>query len=255
MSDQGGSPGPGYWQATDGNWYPPERHPDYRPPAAQPPPPRQPAFSQQQPPPQQRSAPATRSEAKADAKAAAARAKAMRPWFKKKRFWLLGVVAIIVIAAVAGGGGDDKGDGGGGDGGSDRGEAVGNVLAVGETDNTSGLDVTLLTVETPFQLGQFESEPEAGQRYIGVELSVTNTTDEDQVLSTLVNTELKDSTGQRFNVALVGLERPQIDGTVLPGDTLRGWAVFEVPNESTGLQLIVRGSLTASGVRFDLGLG
>ena len=23
-------PGPGYWKASDGNWYPPEAHPDYR---------------------------------------------------------------------------------------------------------------------------------------------------------------------------------------------------------------------------------
>ena len=29
VSDQGGD---GWWQASDGNWYPPESHPDYRPP-------------------------------------------------------------------------------------------------------------------------------------------------------------------------------------------------------------------------------
>jgi hypothetical protein len=29
MSDT--SQGPGWWLATDGNWYPPERHPDYTP--------------------------------------------------------------------------------------------------------------------------------------------------------------------------------------------------------------------------------
>src|SRR4051794_24239072 len=26
----------GYWQASDGNWYPPEQHPDYLPPASPP---------------------------------------------------------------------------------------------------------------------------------------------------------------------------------------------------------------------------
>lgn len=30
MSDQ--SQGPGWWVASDGNWYPPESHPDFRPP-------------------------------------------------------------------------------------------------------------------------------------------------------------------------------------------------------------------------------
>ena len=44
MSDQ--SEGPGWWQASDGKWYSPETHPDYRPPPPPPsnaPPPPQPA--------------------------------------------------------------------------------------------------------------------------------------------------------------------------------------------------------------------
>lgn len=30
MSDA--AQGPGWWQASDARWYPPEQHPDYRPP-------------------------------------------------------------------------------------------------------------------------------------------------------------------------------------------------------------------------------
>lgn len=48
--------------------------------------------------------------AKADAKAAKAYAKATRPWYQKKRFWLLGLVLVVIIAAVASGGGGDSGD-------------------------------------------------------------------------------------------------------------------------------------------------
>ena len=33
------SGGPGWWQASDGKWYRPEQHPDYRPPPPLPPPP------------------------------------------------------------------------------------------------------------------------------------------------------------------------------------------------------------------------
>ena len=46
--------------------------------------------------------PIDRRSAQADAKAAKARAKAMRPWYRKKRFWLLGAAALVaVIVAVA----------------------------------------------------------------------------------------------------------------------------------------------------------
>lgn len=49
-----------------------------------------------------------RQEARAEAAAAKARSKAMRPWYKKKRFIIpLALLAIIVISAIAGAGGDD----------------------------------------------------------------------------------------------------------------------------------------------------
>ena len=47
-------------------------------------------------------------DAKARAKAEKAYKKASRPWFKKKRFWALGVVALIAIQAAMGGSGSDE---------------------------------------------------------------------------------------------------------------------------------------------------
>lgn len=46
-----------------------------------------------------------RMQAQADAKAAKARAKAMRPWYRKKRTWLLGVVLVIVLLVAINAGG------------------------------------------------------------------------------------------------------------------------------------------------------
>jgi len=40
-------------------------------------------------------------ESRAEAKDARARAKALRPWYQKKRFWLLGIVVMIGVAVVA----------------------------------------------------------------------------------------------------------------------------------------------------------
>ncbi|WP_210424363.1 OB-fold protein [Gephyromycinifex aptenodytis] len=46
-------------------------------------------------------------DAKAQRKADKAYAKATRPWYKKKRFWLLGLLLLVVIAVALSGGGDD----------------------------------------------------------------------------------------------------------------------------------------------------
>ncbi|MHB1725026.1 MAG: DUF4352 domain-containing protein [Acidimicrobiales bacterium] len=55
----------------------------------------------QPPPPPPEVTPSDPKSAKAAAKAAKAHAKALRPWYKKKRFILSGLILIIIIAASA----------------------------------------------------------------------------------------------------------------------------------------------------------
>lgn len=74
MSDA--SQGPGWWQASDGKWYPPQSNPSYSPTAPLP---------------------------------TAPSAKPPRPWFKKKRFIIpVALVVLIVIGAAASGGSKNK---------------------------------------------------------------------------------------------------------------------------------------------------
>lgn len=47
-------------------------------------------------------------DAKAREKAEKAYAKAQRPWFKKKRFWALGLIALIILVSLVNGAGDDE---------------------------------------------------------------------------------------------------------------------------------------------------
>ncbi len=80
MSDASG--GPGWWQASDGKWYSPEQAPA---PTVAPPPP-----------------PASPKDARDQARAAKAYAKATRPWYRKKRWWALAIIVLlIVIIAVS----------------------------------------------------------------------------------------------------------------------------------------------------------
>jgi hypothetical protein len=84
------SQGPGWWQASDGKWYPPET-----------------AAGATAPPPGAPT-PSYGDNPKAHAKAAKAYAKAERPWYKKKRFIIpLALAALLVIIAATSGGGDD----------------------------------------------------------------------------------------------------------------------------------------------------
>lgn len=51
-----------------------------------------------------------RRDARAEAAAAKARAKAMRPWYKKKRFLIPLALVVLVVIGVAAGGGDEAED-------------------------------------------------------------------------------------------------------------------------------------------------
>jgi hypothetical protein len=80
MSD--GPQGPGWWEASDLKWYPPERHPNYEAPPPPPPPKLPPPSSWVQPQQPPQPAPARRSAA---------------PWI------LAGVVAAVVVVLVVAG--------------------------------------------------------------------------------------------------------------------------------------------------------
>jgi hypothetical protein len=127
------------------------------------------------------------------------------------------------------------------------------VYAVGDTAHTSDLDVTVHQVQDPFEpTNEFET-PQAGNRFVAVEAELTNGTDEPITWSSIMGAELTDSQNRPYTIALAGTDLPQLDGDVPAGGGRRGWVTFEVPQDATGLQLRIKGSLTAEGSLFDLG--
>lgn len=176
----------------------------------------------------------------------------LRAWFKKKRFIIpLVLVAIIGISVAACGGSDDEKSEN-----ADEPAGVGSgeneVFALGQAAHTGDFDVTLNTVQDPFvPTNEFETPP-AGQRFVAVELTLTNTSDERLPLSTLLGFELKDSQDRPWDITLAGLDLPQLDGEVPAGDSRKGWAVFAVAEDAADLTLRVKGSLTAAGSVFQL---
>ncbi|HEX6424989.1 MAG TPA: DUF4352 domain-containing protein [Acidimicrobiales bacterium] len=129
------------------------------------------------------------------------------------------------------------------------------VYAIGETAHTSVFDVTVHQVVDGWESdNQFES-PGAGHRFVAVEASLTNTEGEElETWSSLLGAELTDAQGRPWDVALAGSGVPTLDGDVGRGMTRRGWVVFEVGDDATGMTLRLKGGLTATGSLFDLGI-
>jgi hypothetical protein len=127
------------------------------------------------------------------------------------------------------------------------------VYAVGDTAHTDVFDVTVNQVVDPWTSGnQFET-PAAGHRFVAIEASLVNTEgDELETWSSILGAEMTDSQGRSWDVALAGMDLPQLDGDVGRNQTRRGWVVFEVANDAAGLQLRLKGSLTATGSLFQI---
>jgi hypothetical protein len=80
-------------------------------------------------------------EARAEAKGAKAHAKALRPWYRKKRYWALAILALVIGVAVASGGGSK----------SSNTPSSGVSSGLGASDATA--DVTSIQVGAPDALG------------------------------------------------------------------------------------------------------
>jgi hypothetical protein len=176
--------------------------------------------------------------------------------------WIGMVTLVISIAAIAGSGDDDDDTSTGTteagetteDPGTTAAPAEGqDVYQVGDTAHTADLDVTVHAVEDPYEpTNEFET-PQAGMRFVAVEAELTNSDDEPITWSSIMGAELTDDQNRPYTVALAGTDLPQLDGDVPAAGSRRGWVTFEVPQDAAGLQLRIKGSVTATGSLFDLG--
>ena len=127
-----------------------------------------------------------------------------------------------------------------------------NIYALGQPGKTSDITVTINKVSDPFVSTNSFDSPDAGMRYIAVDMSVANNTSTQTVFSILAQVELQDPQGRSYTPTLAGSELPQIDGDIQASATRRGYVVFQVPATARGFTLLVKGSFTSNGARFAL---
>src|SRR5690625_2827440 len=104
-------------------------------------------------------------------------------------------------------------------------------LKVGDTVSFDGLKITLNEVRNE-PGGEFD-EPEE-DLFVVANLTVENTTDEEETVSSILNVELRDDEGYTYSTTiLMDGTKGQLDGSVEQGGTLRGEIPFDVPESDT----------------------
>lgn len=123
------------------------------------------------------------------------------------------------------------------------------ALTVGSTDETDGLKVTLNSVRHE-TTGLVPAK--AGMEYLIVNLTFENPGNEKKAVSSLISFSVKDDTGQKYTTAFGATTKSSADGSVAPGDKLRGETAFEVPKNATNLAFIYDPVLGGDPLRFKL---
>lgn len=108
---------------------------------------------------------------------------------------------------------------------------IGDVISLG--------DYVLVILGWDTVPGSEYNQPEAGNRFVAVEALVANNSAETLAVSTLLQMNLKDDTGQNYDasyLATMGLGGGGLDGQMVPGEVLRGYAGFEIPENAQGFE-------------------
>lgn len=158
--------------------------------------------------------------------------------------------ALIVVGALAGSGDDDKDQAGGdgteqeqGGGGTSGGSQWGNqeVFAVGDTALSGDLEITVETVEDPWEPDDGLSPN--GKRFIGVELNLTNVGDETVPFFAPLLMAMYDSEGRVWDPDTPTGGEPVDEIDIPAGASHRGWTYFAVDEDASGFEMLVKGRI------------
>jgi hypothetical protein len=126
---------------------------------------------------------------------------------------------------------------------------IGDVIAIG--------DNTLVVLGWENVPASDLSAPEAGKKFVAVELLIVNKSQSPMSVSTLLQMSMKDNTSQKYDVdfmASTAIGGGSVDGELAAGEKLRGKVGFQIPENAQGLQFVFDASVFGTGKVFiDLG--
>lgn len=92
--------------------------------------------------------------------------------------------------------------------------------------------ITVNGTENPYIESKTYSQPDSGNKYIAVEVTYENET-KDSISYNVYDWLLSDSDGYTYDQAWGSKEPNLSSGDLNPGEKVRGWVTFEVPETST----------------------
>lgn len=126
------------------------------------------------------------------------------------------------------------------------------VYKVGDTAKTGDFEVTVYGFKDPQPTTNQFDKPAAGNRYVSVDVQVANKGSSQQIFSSVLGFHLVDGANRQYDLEFTTVEPKAPDGQIPGGGAIRGLAVFEIPEGTTGMRLRVQGNITASGAFFNL---
>jgi hypothetical protein len=107
------------------------------------------------------------------------------------------------------------------------------VYNVGDTIQVQDHTITVLSVNRD-------------SKSVSLDIQINNTGAKDLDVSSIASFSAKDGDGNRLSQT-ISLDKPSLDGKVLPNDKLKGTIVYSVPGDAQGLKLFYTPSIFGSG--------
>lgn len=198
----------------------------------------------------------TPKEAAAEAKAAKAKAKALRPWFKKKRIIVpLALVVLIGLSTAMNGGSSGSSSTATGTDSTSEEAAPEAMAKIGDTVTDGDWSYVVSNLKCGVkQVGSSLLGAEAQGQFCIVSISATNNgTKADYFLGS--DHKLYDVNGSEYesdSSAWIYLEDNMLLDKVNPGNTSKGQIVFDVPETADLDYILVTSSFLSDGVKVSL---
>lgn len=124
---------------------------------------------------------------------------------------------------------------------------------VGRTVRSGDYELLVNSVVDPYTPSDEFSQPDAGNRYVVLDVSITNVSSDSQDYNSY-DFKLRDSDSFQYDSTYSDVQQELSSGSLLAGETIRGRLSFQVPESAQLTRLVFEPNFGFSGGRIDIAL-